>query len=89
MLSEGRSDSDNVVSLKEGKWPLVIYFNVTYIKKNHVIDSGFVILGVLTMYLEKETYERAGLVGKTHGVKGKRGLKPRWSKFSPIKVSSR
>ncbi|KAI2609337.1 ribonuclease P 40kDa subunit [Hypoxylon fragiforme] len=39
---------------------------------------GFVILGVLTMYLEKETYERAGLVGKTHGVKGKRGLKPRW-----------
>ncbi|OHW99458.1 ribonuclease p mrp protein subunit pop1 [Colletotrichum incanum] len=34
--------------------------------------------GLLTMYLDKETYERAGLVGKPHGVKGKRGLKPRW-----------
>lgn len=32
------------------------------------------------MYLDKETYERAGLVGKPHGVKGQRGLKPRWSK---------
>ncbi|GJC80507.1 ribonuclease P protein subunit p40 [Colletotrichum liriopes] len=34
--------------------------------------------GLLTMFLDKETYERAGLVGKPHGVKGKRGLKPRW-----------
>ncbi|KAI0110280.1 ribonuclease P 40kDa subunit [Daldinia grandis] len=45
------------------------------------IDSENVFLlkeGMLTMYLEKETYERAGLVGKPHGVKGKRGLKPRW-----------
>lgn len=32
------------------------------------------------MYMDKETYERAGLVGKPYGVKGKRGLKPRWSK---------
>ncbi|KAI1767794.1 ribonuclease P 40kDa subunit [Hypoxylon sp. FL1150] len=34
--------------------------------------------GILTMHLERETYERAGLVGKPHGVKGKRGSKPRW-----------
>ncbi|RYO93524.1 hypothetical protein DL764_007973 [Monosporascus ibericus] len=34
--------------------------------------------GLLTMYLDKETYERAGLVGKPYGVKGRRGLKPRW-----------
>ncbi|KAK6077668.1 ribonuclease P 40kDa subunit [Seiridium cupressi] len=34
--------------------------------------------GILTMFLEKEMYERAGLVGQPHGVKGKRGLKPRW-----------
>ena len=34
--------------------------------------------GVLTMFLDKEAYESAGLVGKPHGVKGKRGLKPRW-----------
>ncbi|KAI5867349.1 ribonuclease P 40kDa subunit [Durotheca rogersii] len=51
MLSEGKIDSDNVFSLKDG---------------------------VLTMYLDRETYERAGLVGKPYGVKGKRGLKPRW-----------
>jgi len=36
-------------------------------------------LGTLTMYLDRESYERAGLVGKPHGVKGKRGSKPRWS----------
>ncbi|CAK7272339.1 hypothetical protein SEPCBS119000_005072 [Sporothrix epigloea] len=34
--------------------------------------------GRLTLYLERETYERAGLVGKTHGAKGGRGLRPRW-----------
>ncbi|KAI1456353.1 ribonuclease P 40kDa subunit [Annulohypoxylon moriforme] len=51
MLSEGRMDSDNVFSLKEG---------------------------ILTLYLDKEAYERAGLVGKPYGVKGKRGSKPRW-----------
>jgi len=32
------------------------------------------------MYLDRETYERAGLVGEPHGVKGKREGKPRWSK---------
>ncbi|KAF6834503.1 ribonuclease p protein subunit [Colletotrichum musicola] len=51
MLSEGKTTTDTVFSLREG---------------------------LLTMYLDKETYERAGLVGKPHGVKGKRGLKPRW-----------
>lgn len=30
------------------------------------------------MYLDKESYERAGLVGKPDGVKGKRATKPRW-----------
>ncbi|KAH6880162.1 ribonuclease P 40kDa subunit [Thelonectria olida] len=34
--------------------------------------------GILSMYLDKETYERAGLVGKPYGAKGGRGLKPRW-----------
>jgi hypothetical protein len=32
------------------------------------------------MYLDKEIYERAGLVGKPYGVKGGRGSKPRWGK---------
>ncbi|KAF6804007.1 ribonuclease p protein subunit [Colletotrichum sojae] len=53
MVSEGKTTTDTVFSLREG---------------------------LLTMYLDKETYERAGLVGKPHGVKGKRGLKPRWGK---------
>lgn len=35
-------------------------------------------LGTLTMYLDKEAYERAGLVGKPYGPKGSRKLKPRW-----------
>ncbi|KAH8649943.1 ribonuclease P 40kDa subunit-domain-containing protein [Xylariales sp. PMI_506] len=34
--------------------------------------------GILSMYLEKEAYEKAGLAGQPHGAKGKRGLKPRW-----------
>ncbi|EQK97511.1 ribonuclease P 40kDa subunit [Ophiocordyceps sinensis CO18] len=34
--------------------------------------------GVLKMYLDKETFERAGLTGKPHGPQGNRGLKPRW-----------
>lgn len=29
------------------------------------------------MFLDRATYERAGLVGKTYGAKGNRGLKPR------------
>lgn len=46
------------------------------------IDNMFTLRsGTLTMFLDKETYERAGLVGNPHGVKGKRGLKPRWSKW--------
>jgi ribonuclease P/MRP protein subunit RPP40 len=46
------------------------------------IDNVFALRnGTLTMYLDREAYERAGLVGKPHGVKGKRGTKPRWSKF--------
>ncbi|KAK0620008.1 ribonuclease P 40kDa subunit-domain-containing protein [Immersiella caudata] len=64
------------------------YFFTEYIKKGNImmlsegrigIDNVFCLKdGVLTMYLDKETYERAGLVGKPHGVKGARGLKPRW-----------
>ena len=37
--------------------------------------------GVLTMFVDKETYERAGLPGKPYGPKGGRGTKPRWSKY--------
>ncbi|KAI1201691.1 ribonuclease P 40kDa subunit [Nemania serpens] len=54
----------NIMMLSEGK---VGTGNVFSIKD-----------GKLTMYLDKETYERAGLVGKPHGAKGARGSKPRW-----------
>ncbi|KAJ4385422.1 hypothetical protein N0V93_009850 [Gnomoniopsis smithogilvyi] len=43
------------------------------------VDNVFTLKdGKLTLYLDKETYERAGLVGKPYGAKGDRGLKPRW-----------
>ncbi|RGP66245.1 ribonuclease p mrp subunit pop1 [Fusarium longipes] len=35
--------------------------------------------GVLTMFVDKETHERAGLPGKPCGPKGGRGSKPRWT----------
>ncbi|KAK4134075.1 hypothetical protein BT67DRAFT_449671 [Trichocladium antarcticum] len=63
-------------------------FLTEYIKKGNVlmlsegrrgIDNVFSLRsGQLVMFLDKEAYERAGLVGKPHGVKGKRGNKPRW-----------
>ncbi|PHH61657.1 hypothetical protein CDD81_8068 [Ophiocordyceps australis] len=34
--------------------------------------------GTLDMFLDRETYERAGLQGKPYGAKGNRGVKPRW-----------
>ena len=33
------------------------------------------------MFVDKETYERAGLPGKPYGPKGGRGTKPRWSEY--------
>ncbi|RDA87446.1 hypothetical protein CP532_2811 [Ophiocordyceps camponoti-leonardi (nom. inval.)] len=51
MLSEGKTSTDNVFSLRKG---------------------------TLRMYLDKETFERAGLPGKPYGTKGNRGHKPRW-----------
>ncbi|PNH31439.1 hypothetical protein VD0002_g1223 [Verticillium dahliae] len=65
-----------------------------------ILDGAFFLeymkKGLLTMYMDKETYERAGLVGKPYGVKGKRGLKPRWTpspdpmeQLAPIKFTSR
>ncbi|KAK3379235.1 ribonuclease P 40kDa subunit-domain-containing protein [Lasiosphaeria ovina] len=63
-------------------------FFVEYIKKGDIlmlsegrrdIDNVFSLeSGILALFLDKEAYERAGLVGKPHGVKGRRGLKPRW-----------
>lgn len=70
MLSEGRIDADNVFALRNGMILSRWCFNDRYPDRP----------GNLTMFLDKETYERAGLVGKPHGAKGGRGLKPRWGK---------
>ena len=70
MLSEGRRGVDKVYSLKDGK--------PQYLNSRTLIDRQ---LGILTLYLDKESYERAGLVGRPDGVKGKRGTRPRWGTF--------
>ncbi|CAM1507392.1 Fc.00g070330.m01.CDS01 [Cosmosporella sp. VM-42] len=63
-------------------------FFTEYIKKGNVlmlsegkktVDNMFTLQeGILTIYLDRETYERAGLVGKPYGAKGGRWMKPRW-----------
>jgi ribonuclease P/MRP protein subunit RPP40 len=60
MLSEGRVGVDNVYMLKEGMTHSFINLLVVLVTS----------LGILTLHLEKEKYERAGLVGKPDGVKG-------------------
>lgn len=69
MLSEGKTTIDNTFMLKEGM--LQPSRTIKFVSN--------ILTGVLTMHLDKESYERAGLVGKPHGAKGNRGLKPRWS----------
>jgi hypothetical protein len=39
------------------------------------------------MFLDRETYERAGLVGKPYGAKGDRARKPRWGTHTIFLVS--
>ncbi|KAH8177755.1 ribonuclease P 40kDa (Rpp40) subunit domain-containing protein [Sarocladium implicatum] len=70
----------------------------SYIKEGHIlmltsgkkaIDDTFVLQdGTLTLYLGKESYEKAGLVGRPYGAKGNRKLKPRWVINLDLKSSS-
>ncbi|KAL3420800.1 ribonuclease p mrp protein subunit pop1 [Phlyctema vagabunda] len=63
-------------------------FFTEYIKKGNIlllsegrsgVDNVYSLReGILTLHLDKESYERAGLVGKPDGVKGKRGTRPCW-----------
>ncbi|KFY36369.1 hypothetical protein V494_05051 [Pseudogymnoascus sp. VKM F-4513 (FW-928)] len=63
-------------------------FFTEYIKKGNVLmlsegkhgvnDVYSLRDGVLTLALEKESYERAGLAGEPDGAKGKRGARARW-----------
>ncbi|KAI6768200.1 hypothetical protein HG530_006209 [Fusarium avenaceum] len=64
-------------------------FFTEYIRKGDVmmlsegqttVDTLFTLHeGVLTMFVDKETFERAGLPGKPYGPKGGRASKPRWA----------
>lgn len=38
-------------------------------------------LGILTMYLDKKSYEEAGLMGKPYGSKGRLSVKTRWGRL--------
>jgi ribonuclease P/MRP protein subunit RPP40 len=73
MLSRAMAGFDKIYSLREGIIfpPWGLKFRLTNWRA-----------GILTLYLDKETYERAGLVGKPDGVKGKRGTRPRWGKLN-------
>jgi ribonuclease P/MRP protein subunit RPP40 len=77
MLSEGTLGVDNTYFLREGAFHLSPIWKL-------LIDSG-----ILTLHLDKESYERAGIVGKPDGVKGKRGTKPRWSRFPNTVLNQR
>lgn len=63
-------------------------FFTEYIKKGNILMLSEGVYGVGNVYslrdgilalsLDKESYERAGLVGKPDGVKGARGARARW-----------
>ncbi|RDW71943.1 hypothetical protein BP5796_07977 [Coleophoma crateriformis] len=63
-------------------------FFTEYIKRGNIlmfsegrigVDNVYTLReGALTLHLDKESYERAGLVGKPDVVTGKRGTRPRW-----------
>ena len=72
MMSQGRKAIDDMFILEEGMICLIPLLN-PYLT---------ISLGRLTMYLGKESYERAGLVGNPYGAKGSRKLRPRWGRFS-------
>jgi ribonucleases P/MRP protein subunit RPP40 len=73
MLSEGVRGVDNVYSLKDGMHSS----RCSSLRENIMWPD--IMTGVLTLALDKESYERAGLVGKPDGARGKRGTRPRWS----------
>lgn len=81
MLSEGKTTVDNTFVIEKGEHRTVC---------RNAIQLADFHTGTLIMYLDKETYDKAGLVGQPHRLKGRRGLKPRWSMSSPqITVQAR
>ncbi|KAF8865463.1 hypothetical protein BDZ45DRAFT_580058 [Acephala macrosclerotiorum] len=56
------------------------YCNILMLSEGKIgVDNVYSLReGVLILHLDKESYERAGIVGQPEGVKGKRGTKPRW-----------
>lgn len=73
-------------------------FFTEYIKKGDILmlsegvygaDNVFCLRdGILTLSLDKESYESAGLVGKPDGAKGARGARARWIVQISLRLSS-
>jgi ribonuclease P/MRP protein subunit RPP40 len=78
MISKGKKAIDDMFTIENGtiSWPRWINSSLTNFA------------GTLTMYLGKETYERAGLVGKPYGAKGDRKLRPRWGMFDSTLIKA-
>ncbi|QGI64744.1 hypothetical protein CEK26_008698 [Fusarium fujikuroi] len=71
--SEAYDAACDIMMLSEGQTTVGMLFTL-----REGIQMDQILGGVLTMFVDKETYERAGLVGKPYGAKGGRGSKPRW-----------
>lgn len=84
MISEGRSGTDNVYSLKDG---LSFHFPCILLRALHLSDQVPVVTGILRLELDKATYERAGLVGKTIHGGGRKHVKERFGSVMTIPLA--
>jgi len=73
MISEGRSGTDNVFSLRDGE-----YLGVSCPPIQLVLTHGFWWLGILRLELGKEIFERTGLAGKPIRGGGRKHAKERY-----------
>ena len=74
MLSEGRPGIDNCFRLKDGTLGHLDILRVINVCQRLITNQT----GILTLELEKESYERAGLVGKSVWSGGRRHVKSRY-----------
>ena len=82
MLSEGRAGIDNLYYLKEGSTSSILVFVLSPVFGFAVTHgSRFYTIGLLTLELSKETYERAGLVGQAIRDGGRKHLKTRYCRY--------
>ena len=76
MLSEGVAGEDNIFSLKDG----MLDYPREYPSENRNEGSRPILPGILKLELDKESYERAGLVGKAVRSGGRKHVKARYGR---------